>query len=174
MRNLWRRHGRREGEKSHKVVASTPDGICAWKSGITCDFSILKSFPFVDTPALLLDYYWVGSLDFNFSGNQGVGPLNSQKLNFLQGRSSNQVLLKSEGVFFQACRCKARKVLLGHEAEATALWNYFFHLPSGPSVLLGPASMLNHGSSQMVNVRVSRNRTSTWLLADRNIEAWPG
>ncbi|CAJ1376230.1 unnamed protein product [Effrenium voratum] len=66
---------------------------------------------------------------------------------------------------------KALEVLLGHEAEATSLWNYFFHLPSGPSVLLGPASMLNHGSSQMVNVRVSRNRTSTWLLANRNTEA---
>eukprot|EP00438_Fugacium_kawagutii_P035532 Skav214488 [mRNA] locus=scaffold1011:72018:73691:- [translate_table: standard] len=57
--------------------------------------------------------------------------------------------------------------------EYTPLWNYAFHLRQGRvmSVLLGAASMLNHGSTEMVNVRFSRESESIiQIVADRDVQ----
>lgn len=68
---------------------------------------------------------------------------------------------------------KTQELLIRREViEQTPLWNYAFHLQHGKvmSVLLGAASMLNHGA-EMVNVRFSRiSETVIEVVADRDIE----
>ena len=69
---------------------------------------------------------------------------------------------------------RTREMLIRREVvEHTPLWNYAFHLRQGKvmSVLLGAASMLNHGEAEMVNVRFSRESESIIkVVANRDIE----
>lgn len=67
---------------------------------------------------------------------------------------------------------KTRELQIRREViEQTPLWNYAFHLQHGKvmSVLLGAASMLNHGA-EMVNVRFSISEAVIEVVADRDIE----
>ncbi len=69
---------------------------------------------------------------------------------------------------------RTQEVLIRREViEYTPLWHYAFHLRPGKvmSVLLGAASMLNHGQPEMVNVRFSRDSDSIIkVIANRDIE----
>ena len=69
---------------------------------------------------------------------------------------------------------RTQEVLMRREViEYTPLWHYAFHLRPEKvmSVLLGAASMLNHGQPQMVNVRFSRDSDSIIkVIASRDIE----
>ena len=60
--------------------ASRSASACRGNIHLRCDGKLSPTHP------SSLDCYWVGSLDFNFLGNDGVSPLNPQKaVHFLHG-----------------------------------------------------------------------------------------